>query len=402
MAWPRARGCWSRTTLTEALRGPAGQASAVRCRRDRGRPGRTRGLVDVRVRRPRRGGAPVGAGLQAGRRRRHRPEHRRHGGVLPGTGRDARHAEHLAASIVEPTLAELRRQGIDYRGVLYAGLMLTARRARSVLEYNVRFGDPETQVVLPRLGGDLAALPRRGRPGPDRIGTDGPRRRGRHGGGRDRGLPDRAVHRRCDRRPRRGRGRARRDRLLRRRRGRARWSPGHRRRSCPDGHRSRPHVDAARARAYEAVGRHRLARSAPSVRHRRGRCENRRRDHAYELPEMAAIFSDTARCQRWLDIELLATEAWARARRRPRCPMPPPAGRQPRWSTTPSWPPVDERERVTDHDVAAFVDVVQESHRWRPGQWIHYGLTSSDVVDTASCWIAARRRRPAARRRRRS
>ncbi len=58
---------------------------------------------------------------------------------------------------VEPTLAELRRRGIDYRGTLYAGLMLTAEGPRLV-EYNVRFGDPEAQVVLPRLATDLAGL----------------------------------------------------------------------------------------------------------------------------------------------------------------------------------------------------------------------------------------------------
>jgi phosphoribosylamine--glycine ligase len=58
---------------------------------------------------------------------------------------------------VEPTLAELRRRGIDYRGVLYAGLMLTPDGPK-MLEYNVRFGDPETQVVVPRLSSDLAEL----------------------------------------------------------------------------------------------------------------------------------------------------------------------------------------------------------------------------------------------------
>ena len=58
---------------------------------------------------------------------------------------------------VLPTLAELERRGIDYRGVLYAGLMLTPRGMK-VLEYNVRFGDPEAQVVLPRLRSDLADL----------------------------------------------------------------------------------------------------------------------------------------------------------------------------------------------------------------------------------------------------
>jgi phosphoribosylamine--glycine ligase len=58
---------------------------------------------------------------------------------------------------IEPTLAELRRRGIDYRGVLYAGLMLTDEGPKLV-EFNVRFGDPEAQVVLPRMTSDLAAL----------------------------------------------------------------------------------------------------------------------------------------------------------------------------------------------------------------------------------------------------
>jgi len=58
---------------------------------------------------------------------------------------------------VEPTLATLRARGVDYRGVLFAGLMLTADGPK-LLEYNVRFGDPETQVVVPRIDGDLAEL----------------------------------------------------------------------------------------------------------------------------------------------------------------------------------------------------------------------------------------------------
>jgi adenylosuccinate lyase len=48
---------------------------------------------------------------------------------------------------------------------------------------------------------------------------------------------------------------------------------------------------------------------------------------------------------------------------------------------------VSERELVTDHDVAAFVDVVQAAIGAPAGAWIHYGLTSSDVVDTAWCWM---------------
>ncbi|MGI9578482.1 MAG: phosphoribosylamine--glycine ligase [Microthrixaceae bacterium] len=63
----------------------------------------------------------------------------------------------VMGDFVEPTLATLRSRGIDYRGVLYAGLMLTPSGPK-MLEYNVRFGDPETQVVLPRLESDLAAL----------------------------------------------------------------------------------------------------------------------------------------------------------------------------------------------------------------------------------------------------
>jgi phosphoribosylamine--glycine ligase len=58
---------------------------------------------------------------------------------------------------IEPTLATLRAEGIDYRGTLYAGLMLTPDGLKLV-EYNVRFGDPEAQVVLPRMSSDLVDL----------------------------------------------------------------------------------------------------------------------------------------------------------------------------------------------------------------------------------------------------
>src|SRR5437879_2837569 len=60
-------------------------------------------------------------------------------------------------SCVLPTLHALRARGIDYRGVLYAGLMLTPDGPK-VLEYNVRFGDPETQALLPRFTSDPAEL----------------------------------------------------------------------------------------------------------------------------------------------------------------------------------------------------------------------------------------------------
>jgi phosphoribosylamine---glycine ligase len=58
---------------------------------------------------------------------------------------------------VEPTLAALRARGIDYRGVLYAGIMVTADGLK-VLEFNVRFGDPEAQVIFPRWQGDVAEV----------------------------------------------------------------------------------------------------------------------------------------------------------------------------------------------------------------------------------------------------
>lgn len=65
--------------------------------------------------------------------------------------------ERLVDTAVRPTVAELAKRGIDFRGVLYAGLMLTAEGPK-VLEYNCRFGDPETQALLPRLESDLLKL----------------------------------------------------------------------------------------------------------------------------------------------------------------------------------------------------------------------------------------------------
>ena len=56
--------------------------------------------------------------------------------------------EKTMISIIEPTMRELRRRSIDFRGVLYAGLMVTADGPK-LLEYNVRFGDPETEVIIP-------------------------------------------------------------------------------------------------------------------------------------------------------------------------------------------------------------------------------------------------------------
>jgi phosphoribosylamine--glycine ligase len=73
---------------------------------------------------------------------------------VPAVGPDV--VEEVMARAVTPTLEALGRLGAPYRGVLYAGLMLTPDGPK-ILEYNVRFGDPECQVVVPRLASDLAA-----------------------------------------------------------------------------------------------------------------------------------------------------------------------------------------------------------------------------------------------------
>lgn len=59
--------------------------------------------------------------------------------------------QRITNEVLEPTLKQLQKQGIDYRGVLYAGLMITPEGEPKVLEFNCRFGDPETQAVLPLL-----------------------------------------------------------------------------------------------------------------------------------------------------------------------------------------------------------------------------------------------------------
>jgi phosphoribosylamine---glycine ligase len=74
---------------------------------------------------------------------------------VPGIDRD--HVEALALALHQPIVDELRRRGTPFHGVLYAGLMMTAAGPR-VLEYNCRFGDPETQAVLIRLRSDLLEL----------------------------------------------------------------------------------------------------------------------------------------------------------------------------------------------------------------------------------------------------
>jgi adenylosuccinate lyase len=92
---------------------------------------------------------------------------------------------------------------------------------------------------------------------------------------------------------------------------------------------------------------------------------------------MGEVWSQQRKLECWLEVELAATEAWAEEG-----VVPKEAGEEARAKAAFTVEAVDERERVTDHDVAAFVDVVAESVG-EHGRWIHYGLTSSDVLDTA-------------------
>jgi phosphoribosylamine--glycine ligase len=82
---------------------------------------------------------------------------------VPGFGNG--HVKALVRAVHQPIVDELRRRGTPYHGVLYAGLMMSPAGAK-VLEFNCRFGDPETQAVLPRLRSDLLdLLDRSARPG---------------------------------------------------------------------------------------------------------------------------------------------------------------------------------------------------------------------------------------------
>jgi phosphoribosylamine---glycine ligase len=79
------------------------------------------------------------------------------GSYSPVPSVDDARAREICAAVHQPVLDELARRGIPFQGMLYAGLMMTADGPR-VLEFNVRFGDPETQAILPRLRSDLLSL----------------------------------------------------------------------------------------------------------------------------------------------------------------------------------------------------------------------------------------------------
>jgi adenylosuccinate lyase len=98
----------------------------------------------------------------------------------------------------------------------------------------------------------------------------------------------------------------------------------------------------------------------------------------YTRPEIGAVWTQQAKLETWLEVELAATEAWAAEG-----VVPAEVAMAARERATFTVEAVDEREKITDHDVAAFVDVVAASVGPDGARWIHYGLTSSDVLDTA-------------------
>src|SRR4029078_13472048 len=98
----------------------------------------------------------------------------------------------------------------------------------------------------------------------------------------------------------------------------------------------------------------------------------------YSRPEMAGVWSEESKLARWLDVELAALEAWAELGAIPVAVVAETRQR----ARPPSPERVAELERETQHDLAAFVDAVA-AEVGPNGRWIHHGLTSSDVVDTA-------------------
>ena len=80
------------------------------------------------------------------------------GAYSPAAGADEKLQQHIMQDIIEPTVQGMQQDGNSFTGFLYAGLMIDSKRQARVIEYNVRFGDPETQPILMRLESDLIEL----------------------------------------------------------------------------------------------------------------------------------------------------------------------------------------------------------------------------------------------------
>ncbi|MEA1903997.1 MAG: adenylosuccinate lyase, partial [Actinomycetota bacterium] len=98
----------------------------------------------------------------------------------------------------------------------------------------------------------------------------------------------------------------------------------------------------------------------------------------YTLPEMGQIWSEQRKLEAWKDVEVMALEAWEKLGR-----VPPGVAGSARAADCPTPQEVVEREAITNHDLAAFVDILGSNAGTEAAGWIHYGLTSSDVLDTA-------------------
>ena len=176
--------------VTDDLAAALAHAAACGTGRDRGVPGRPRGLA-VRASPTATTAVPL-LPAQDFKRARDGDQGPNTGGMgayapLPWAPPDL--ADEVLGTVIQPAIDELRRRGTPYRGLLYAGLALTSKGVK-VVEFNARFGDPETQVVLDRLATPLAGL----------LHAVGGRRPGRgaraelaarcggHGGARRRGL----------------------------------------------------------------------------------------------------------------------------------------------------------------------------------------------------------------------
>ena len=228
------------------------------------------------------------------------------GSYCPVPGFTEAVSQHVVEKIFEPVLRVLAARGIHYRGVLYGGLIATEAGIK-VLEFNCRFGDPETQAILPRLQSDLLEVclaTARGELAGARAGVEaaGLRLRG-HGIGR---LPGQQPQGRRDPRPGAGGRRAGRGRLSRRHRVRR---TGRRRLSIRSGGTVRAVVTnggrvlavsaladgfaAARERAYQRPRAHQLQRHAGPSGHR-GACRARRAGRAEPVPARLARLKGAA------------------------------------------------------------------------------------------------------------
>jgi adenylosuccinate lyase len=104
----------------------------------------------------------------------------------------------------------------------------------------------------------------------------------------------------------------------------------------------------------------------------------------YTLPEMGRIWSEQRRLEVWKEVETLALEAWSTLGK-----VPDGVAEATRSASCPTPEAVVDREKITNHDLAAFVDLLGESAGSEASGWVHYGLTSSDVLDTAGGVILA-------------